>query len=140
VVGLTFATSKAHLIRAALECIPYQIRAVVDAVAGETGIRCLSIRADGGISANEFVMQWLADTLGLPVHTLTFPDVTALGAALAAGVGAGIYGGIDEVTSLDLAERIRRPAPSGSGPSRAASGYLSWRRQVDRLVDTLVDT
>ena len=136
IVGLTFATSKAHLVRAALECIPYQIRAIVDAVAEETGIRCLSIRADGGISANEFVMQWLADTLGLPVHTFTFPDVTALGAALTAGIGAGIYSGIDEVASLELAERVREPAPSDSDLSPAQSGYLTWRRQVDTLVNT----
>jgi glycerol kinase len=80
-------------------------------------------------------MQWLADTLGLPVHTLTFPDVTALGAALAAGIGAGIYGGIDEAASLELAERVREPAASDSDPSPAGSGYLAWRRQVDALVD-----
>jgi glycerol kinase len=135
IVGLTFATSRAHLLRAALECIPYQIRAIVDAVAEETGIRCLSIRADGGISANEFVMQWMADTLGLPVHTFTFPDVTALGAALLAGIGAGIYSGIDEVASLDLAERVREPLRSDSDPGPAKSGYLTWRRQVDTLVN-----
>ena len=135
VVGLTFATSKAHLIRAALECIPYQIRAITDAVSAETGIPCVSIRADGGISSNEFVMQWLAETLGLPVHTLTFPDVTALGAALAAGIGAGIYGGIDEAASLELAERVWEPAATDSDPSPAGSGYLAWRRHVDALVD-----
>ena len=134
VVGLTFATSKAHLIRAALECIPYQIRAIVDAIAEESGIRCRSIRADGGISANEFVLQWLADTLGLPVHTFAFPDVTALGAALLAGIGAGIYSGIDEVASLALADRVREPARSGAGRIQAQDGYTAWRRHVERLV------
>ena len=93
------------------------------------------IRADGGISANGFVMQWLADTLGLPVHTFNFPDVTALGAALAAGIGAGVYSGIDEVASIELAEGVRSPATPGSGPNPAESGYLTWRRQVDRLVN-----
>ncbi len=132
--GLTFATSKAHLLRAALECIPYQIRAIVDAIAEEAGIRCLSIRADGGISANEFLMQWLADTLGVPVHTFTFADVTALGAALLAGIGAGIYSGVEEVSSLALAERVREPSRSGSDKSPAQSGYQVWRRHVDHQV------
>jgi glycerol kinase len=136
VVGLTFATSKAHLIRAALECIPYQIRAIVDAIAEETGIRCRSIRADGGISANEFAMQWLADTLGLPVHSFTFPDVTALGAALLAGISAGLYSGIDQVASLALDDRIREPARSGPGRMQAQDGYTAWRRHVEHLVST----
>ena len=135
IVGLTFASSRAHLIRAALECIPYQIRAIVDAIAEETGVRCRSIRADGGISRNEFVMQWLADTLALPVHTFTFPEVTALGAALLAGIGAGVYSGIEEVAALDLAEQVRKPVRSESGRSPACSGYEAWRRHVDNLVN-----
>jgi len=135
IVGLTFASSRAHLIRATLECIPYQIRAIVDAIAEESGVRCRSIRADGGISRNEFVMQWLADTLGLPVHTFTFADVTALGAALMAGIGAGLYSGIEEVASLDLAEKVRKPLHSESTRSPAYSGYAVWRRHVDDQVN-----
>ena len=134
IAGLTFGTSKAHIVRAALECIPYQIRSIVDAIAEETGIHCRSIRADGGISRNEFVMQWMADTLGLPVHTFIFPDVTALGAALLAGIGAGIYSGIGEVNSLALAERVREPAHSGSVETPAQTGYAAWRRHMDHLV------
>jgi glycerol kinase len=135
ITGLTLATSKAQIVRAALECIPYQIRAILDAIAEETGIQCRSIRADGGISRNEFVMQWMADTLGLPVHTFAFPDVTALGAALLAGIGAGIYGGTGDIDCLALDDRVREPSGPAPGrfPALAGSGYAAWRRQVDRL-------
>jgi glycerol kinase len=139
ILGLSFGTSKAHILRAALECIPYQIRAILEAIAEETGIRCRSLRVDGGISRSEFVTQWLADTLGLPVRTPVNPDVTALGAALLAGIGAGLYAGTGEIDALPLDEWVREPAGSASGEASAgaqaaALGYAAWRRQVEHLV------
>jgi glycerol kinase len=134
ILGMSFGSSRAHILRAALECIPYQIRAILEAIASETGIRCSSIRADGGISRSEFVLQWLADTLQLPVQTLASADLTALGAALLAGIGAGLYSGTAEIDALPLEERVRQPAPPGAGGAPARSGYAAWRRQVDHLV------
>jgi len=130
--GLSFGTSKAHIVRAALECIPYQIRAIVEAIAAEAGIRCRLIRADGGISRSRFVMQHLADTLRLPVRAPAFPDVTALGAALLAGIGLGLYGGIDDMDRLELADQIREPDPAGMAAAEA--GYAAWRREVEHLL------
>ena len=134
ILGLSFGSSRAHILRAALECIPYQIRAILEAIAEETGIRCSSIRADGGISRSEFVLQWLADTLQLPVQTLASADLTALGAALLAGIGAGLYGGTAEIDALRLGQRVRQPAPPQAGGAAARSGYAAWRRQVDHLL------
>ena len=134
ILGLNFGSTKAHILRAALECIPYQIRAILEAIAAETGIRCRSLKADGGISRSEFVLQWLADTLGLPVRTQPTPEVTALGAALLAGIGAGLYSGTAELKRLPLGERILSPARSAAARAPADSGYAAWRREVDHLL------
>jgi len=132
ITGLTFGTSRAHILRAALESIPYQIRAILDAIAEESGVHCRSIMADGGISANRFVIRWLADTLGLPVHTFATAEVTALGAALLAGLGVGVYDGLDSIRALQLDETVREPA--GATATTAQRGYERWRVQVDHAV------
>jgi glycerol kinase len=129
--GLTFGSNKSHLLRAALESIPYQIRAILDAIRRESGIECRSIRVDGGISKNGFVTQWLADALGVPVRVYANPDVTARGAAFLAGIGAGIYSGIDELAALRIDESITEPGPGGDA---AQDGYSRWRSVVDGLV------
>ncbi len=129
ITGLTFATSKKHVVRAALESIPYQIRSILDAVCAESGITCSSIRADGGISRNRFVMRWLADTLSVPVHTFSIADVTALGAAFLAGIATGLYSGIDELSRIPLEESITEP---GETTVAADSGYRSWSAVVRR--------
>jgi glycerol kinase len=131
VTGLTFATTKTHILRAALESIPYQIRAILDAIANESAVRCRSIKADGGISRNEFVISWLADTLGLPVHTFATADVTALGAGLLAGLGAGVYDSVAAIKELPLGDRETAP---GNDRAAAEHGYNLWRAQVDLSV------
>ena len=140
ITGLTFGTSRQHIIRAALESIPYQICAILDAIAEESGVYCQSIKADGGISQNRFVIRWLADTLGLPVHTFATAEVTALGAALLAGLGAGVYDGLDSIRALPLDETVCEPtSAAGTGcaataPTTAQQGYDRWRAQVDRAI------
>jgi glycerol kinase len=129
--GLTFGTKKAHIMRAALDSIPYQIRAILDAIAEESGVRCQSINADGGISRSTLVMQWLADTLSLPVHTFATSDVTALGAALLAGLGAGIFAQLPSIEKLDIDDSVYSP---GSRSSAAHDGYNLWRATVEREI------
>lgn len=131
VTGLTFGTTKNHILRAALECIPYQIRAILDAIADDSGVRCRSIRVDGGISRNRFVIRWLTDTLALPVHTFATADVTALGAALLAGLGAGLYSGLDAIEALAFGERVSEPNRDATA---AQHGYEQWLTQVHRAV------
>ena len=91
-------------------------------------MQCRSLRVDGGISMNAFVTQWIADTLSVPVHTFALPDVTAKGAALLAGIGAGLYSGIDAVAALHRDESIHSP---GSDRTQAARAYFAWRTVVD---------
>lgn len=131
--GLTFGTTKAHVLRAALESIPYQIRAILDAVREESGTACESIRADGGISRNGFVTRWIADCIGVPVHTFQLADVTALGAALLAGISVGVYGGVHSVARLEIDEAIVKPSTNRGA---AEAGYAHWRETVDRAWGT----
>ncbi len=129
--GLTFGTTKEHILRAALESIPYQIRAILDAVKKESGVACASIRVDGGISRNRFVTQWLANTLAVPAHTYAMSDVTGLGAAFLAGLGGGIYSGIDEIAKLNLEESVHTP---DSGQQAAEKAYTTWRGVVEQSI------
>jgi len=91
ITGLSFGTGKRHIVRAALESIPYQIKDVLTAMEKDAAVVLKELSADGGISANQFVMHWISDTLGKTVLATEMPDVSALGAAYMAGLGAGIF-------------------------------------------------
>ena len=99
--GLTRGTTRAHLVRAALEAVAHQVADVLDALPLEVG----ALRADGGATANGFLMQLQADLAGCPVEVAADADATALGAAALAGLAVGTWSGPDEVASL-----IRRGA------------------------------
>lgn len=129
--GLTFATDRRHVLRAVLESIPYQIRAVLDSVRSETGVESSSLRLDGGISRNPFVTKWAANTLGIPVSTLSMQDITALGAALLAGIGAGRYSDPDEILRMQLEEHIFQP---DNNRESATSQYDEWLAIVEKTV------
>jgi glycerol kinase len=88
--GLTRGTTRAHLARAALESIAYQTRDVVEAMKRDSGVRIRALRVDGGATANDFLMQFQADLLGVPLLRPSMAETTALGAARLAALGAGI--------------------------------------------------
>lgn len=129
IIGLTRGTTAAHLVRAALESIAYQTVDVLDAMERESGIRLESLRADGGASANSFLMQFQADVMGRPVEVPESPETTALGAAYLAGLSAGVWAGRDE-----LAGRWRlgrRYEPTMQEAERTAL-HARWRDAVAR--------
>jgi len=96
VTGLTRATGRAHLARAALEAIAYQTRDVTEAMP----LALEALRADGGATANRFLMQFQADVLGIPVEVASERETTAVGAAALAGLAVGLWSGPDELASL----------------------------------------
>lgn len=124
IVGLTFASTRAHLVRAALESIPFQVAEVLSCMAEAGATRPAELRADGGLSANRFVMQLLADTAGLPVTSFGLPEVSALGAAMLAGLGAGIYGSLDALPPLPRAPRRYEPGPGAEAAHRELDAWL----------------
>ena len=97
-VGMTRGTGRAHIVRAALEAIAYQSADLMDAMAADCGSRPETLQVDGGASANSFLMQFQADISAIPVVRPRVLETTALGAALLAGLGAGIYASPEEAT------------------------------------------
>jgi glycerol kinase len=100
ILGLTLGCDRNHIVRAALESIPYQIKDVIAAMEQDSNIALAELKVDGGITANHFVMQFLADLLGTSVVNIGIEEVSALGAAYLAGLQHGIFRDIDQLKSL----------------------------------------
>ncbi|TFC72141.1 glycerol kinase GlpK [Cryobacterium sp. TMS1-20-1] len=96
-VGLTRFVNKGHIARAALEATAFQTREVIDAVNADSGVPLTEIKVDGGMIANNTLMQFQADILGVPVVRPVVAETTALGAAYAAGLAVGFWSGLDEL-------------------------------------------
>lgn len=123
--GLTFGSTKNHLVRAALESIPYQIKDVIVAMEQDTGIPLEELMVNGGISANGFVLQFLADLLGKPVVNKGMPDVSALGAAYLAGLNVGTYRDLAHLAQLNADKNVINPAMDNSVVQDAYAGWKS---------------
>jgi glycerol kinase len=100
ILGLTAHSTKNHVVRASLESIAYQIRDALDMMRDEADVALKSIHADGGATANRFLMQFTADMLGLELRASEVPEFSPLGAALSGALGMGVYGSLDELTDL----------------------------------------
>ena len=129
IVGLTRGATRAHLVRAALEAIAYQSRDVLEAMATDAGVPIDALRVDGGATANDFLCQFQADILGVPVLRPSVIETTALGAAYLAGLGVGLWASLEALARQWSVERAFTPAmPEG----QRAHLYGGWRRAVDR--------
>ena len=129
VFGLTFATTKAHFLRAALESIAYQIKDLVDVMARATGGHLKEICSDGGPTKNRFLMQFQADMLDTPVVCTEVDDASALGAVIMNGFARGLWKGFDEVVGFRKVTQTYRPLPN---PQKAVL-YKGWREAVKQL-------
>jgi glycerol kinase len=109
IVGLTRFVNKAHIARAALEAVAFQTREVLDATNADTGVKLTEVRVDGGMIANELLMQFQADLLGVPVIRPVVAETTALGAAYAAGLAVGFWANTDELRGLWQEEKRWMP-------------------------------
>lgn len=128
ITGMTFGTNKNHIVRAALESIPYQIKDVIAAMEKDTGIPLKQLMTNGGLTANEFVMQLLTDVLLKPVSRSNMPDVSALGAAYMAGLQQGIFSNIDILRNLKSDKIALKP----SGESdKAMEWYQGWLQAIN---------
>ncbi len=128
ITGITRGTNRAHLVRAALESIAYQTRAVVDAMARDSGLRPEVLRVDGGAARNDFLCQFQADILGIPVERPASTESTALGAAYLAGLTTGFWQDEGELAAhLKLGRRFE---PS-MDLARREELYAGWERAVE---------
>ncbi len=129
IVGLTRDSSRAHITRATLEAIGYQVRDVVQAMESDSGIELSELRVDGGAASNDFLLQFQADILGRTVVRPACVETTALGAAYLAGLAVGFWKGQADVTANWRVER--RFEPQMSAGKREAL-YAGWLRAVER--------
>ena len=141
IVGLTRFANKGHIARAALEATAYQTYDLVEAMLADTRVaRLVELRVDGGMTRNDLLMQFQADVLGSPVAAPAVTEITATGAAYAAGLATGFWSGLDELRANYAT--TRRWQPQMDSDERAA-GVASWHRAVDHtlgLVDTKQET
>ena len=127
--GLTLGTSKAHIVRATLESIAYQIRELVQAMEADSGQELCELRVDGGASGNDFLMQFQADILGKRIVRPADVETTALGAAYLAGLATGYFSSLDEVEKFWRAERVYEPR---IGEEKREELFAGWKKAVAR--------
>ncbi len=125
--GVTLATGRAHVVRAALEAICYQTRELVEAMEADSGEALHEMRVDGGAAANNFLMQFQADILGRRIARPADTETTALGAAYLAGLACGFFGGLGDLEAFWRAERVFEPRMEAG---RREELYAGWKRAV----------
>jgi glycerol kinase len=131
-VGLTRGTERAHVVRATLEAIAYQTRDVLDAMAAEAAHRPAELLVDGGATDNDFLCQFQADVLGIPLLRPRVRETTALGAAYLAGLGVGLWPDPAAIQALWRLDRVFEPTMPAA---RREALYAGWQRAVARARD-----
>jgi glycerol kinase len=132
IVGLTQYANKGHLARAALEATAWQTREIVDAIQADAGVRLSSLKVDGGMVANDLLMQTQADALGIPVVRPAITETTALGAAYAAGLAVGVWPSLAALSATWARERVWEPRID---EARREEQYRRWKKAVTRTLD-----
>jgi glycerol kinase len=131
ITGLTLGSTRAHLVRAALESIAYQTRELVEAMEADSGERLTELRVDGGAAANNFLMQFQADILGRRIVRPADTETTALGAAYLAGLATGFWKNQAEVESFWRVDRAFEPQLSAD---RREAMYSGWKSAIARCL------
>ena len=131
IVGLTRGTGRAHLARAALESIAYQSADLVHAMAADAGESVASLRVDGGAVVNDFLMQFQADILDVPVIRPKYVETTALGAGMLAGLATGVWDDADALADINPPQRTFEPAMS---QDRREALLAGWHKAVERTL------
>jgi len=130
ITGLTRGAGKAEFARAALECVAYQTADLIDAMAAD-GAPCATLKVDGGMTANNWLMQFLADIRDVPVDRPAIMETTALGAAFLAGVMAGLFGSVGDIGALRKTERVFTPDMTSAERVKLRK---EWKIALDRAL------
>ncbi|GGZ23695.1 glycerol kinase [Echinicola pacifica] len=125
--GLTFESSKDHIIRAAVESVPYQIKDVITAMEADSGTPLSELKIDGGITSNKFVIQFLADLLQRKVTNIEITDVSALGAAYLAGLHAKVYKSLEQLKAFATSSNTTLP---GDQQTKTLGYYEGWKKII----------
>ncbi len=128
-VGLTRGCTKAHIARAALEGIAYQVKDLLDAMESDAGEKLSVLRVDGGASVNNFLLQFQSDLLRKPIDRPQMVETTAFGAAFLAGLATGVWSSVDEIKKLRKSDRVFEPIMDESDAEKL---HATWLRAVER--------
>jgi len=128
-IGLTRGVGRAHIARAVLEAIAFQVTDLINAMRSDADLAPGILRVDGGASVSDVMMAFQADLLGIPVDRPANVESTALGAAFLAGLCVGFWKDRTQLTRIRRSERVFTPAMS---PARSARLYSDWKRAVER--------
>ena len=131
ILGLTFDSTRNHIVRAALESIPYQIADVIDSMEADSGVKLEELKVDGGITSNHFVMQFVADLLSATVVNIGLEEVSALGAAYLAGLETGVFRNLQALASLSKGQIYFSPGPGRADAQRC---HEEWKKILTRLI------
>ncbi|MBQ7756551.1 MAG: glycerol kinase GlpK [Oscillospiraceae bacterium] len=132
ICGLTRGSNRAHIIRACLEAIAFQTYDVLKAMESDSGKNLGAIKVDGGASANDFLMEFQADILSKTVVRPACVETTALGSALLAGIGAGVWNSFDELKKLTVNDKVFEPKMSEEYIKKLIHG---WDKAIERSAD-----
>jgi glycerol kinase len=131
ILGITRGTTRAHLVRATLEAITFEVRDVTDTMP----TTLTSLMVDGGAAANDLLCQLQADLLGVPVQRPEIVETTALGAAFMAGLGTGVWDSTDDLRETWKLDREFDPDESDEVKERTEAAYALWQKGVERARD-----
>ncbi len=129
IVGLTRGTTRAHIARAVLDAIAFQVKDLVEAMNADAPCPITTLRVDGGAAVSDILMQTQTDLLGLPVDRPAQVETTAFGAAALAGLAVGVWRDTEELAGLRRSQHIFTPQQS---PESAERAYHQWKRAVER--------
>jgi glycerol kinase len=132
IAGLTRYVNAGHIARATLEATAFQTREVVDAMDADSGVKLESLKVDGGMVANDLLMQFQADILGVPVYRPAVAETTALGAAYAAGLATGFWGEVEDLRENWVEDKRWQP---NMDPEAREVAYRFWKKAVTRTFD-----
>ncbi len=127
--GITGGVQREHLVRSVLEAIAFQVREVVQAVKQDSDTDINVLKVDGGACQNDFLMQFQADVLGIPIERPQVLDASAQGAAFAAGLAVGYW---QDYTALTRSRQLDRVFQPGEGATQAQANYNIWLEAVNR--------
>jgi glycerol kinase len=131
ILGLTRGTTRNHIIRATLESIAYQTRDVLELMRNECGLDLCELRVDGGACANDFLMQFQSDILGVPVERPENIETTAMGAAYLAGLAVGFW---KDQSMIAERRKVNRRFSAGMDEERRKGLYDNWKKAVGRAM------
>ena len=134
IIGITRGTTRAHIVRATLDAIAFQVRDVVDLMAREGGVDLRSLAVDGGAAANDLLCQIQADQVHIPVDRSAELQTTGLGAAFLAGLGTGVWSAESDLVSTRRSDQVFTPQADGEAAHRR------WRRAVERAKGWALDS